>query len=131
LPTTQQENLDEDLGNDEVEVVGIGGEGTGVGEIAEAHWNSGCLEKRKRKEKTPRGEKGNKKTTRVINVIPLEEILEIKEAHLKDAASLQGISTPSQPTLKRACWEFGINIWPPCNEQKKIRQSLPIELPRL
>jgi hypothetical protein len=55
LPTTQQENLDEDLSNDEVDDAGIGGEGTMEGEIAEAQFNSGAFGKRKRKEKTPRG----------------------------------------------------------------------------
>ncbi|KAI8566460.1 hypothetical protein RHMOL_Rhmol02G0042600 [Rhododendron molle] len=120
----QEEKPDEDFGT---EAVGIGSERTGeCVMVDQARLNSGCLEKRKTKEKNPRGERRNKETSGVKIAISLQEILQTKELPLKDAAKhlKVGIST-----LKRACREYDIPRWPPRGEHKLISLSHPNESP--
>ncbi|XP_058200604.1 uncharacterized protein LOC131315517 isoform X2 [Rhododendron vialii] len=134
-PTAQEEKRGEDFGlvrcnatgNDEIEAVGTGSEGTGECVLADqARLNSVCLEKRKTKEKNPRGEKRNQKTNGVRIAIPLENILQTKGMRCKDAAKHLKVSITK---LKSSCREYGIQRWPPHNEHKLIRQSLPNATP--
>ncbi|XP_058200606.1 uncharacterized protein LOC131315518 [Rhododendron vialii] len=125
LPTARQGNLDEDFGNG-VEAVGMGSERTGERETEDGHLNTRDLGKGKRMKMTPRGERRNKKTTGVRIEIPLEDILQTKEMLLIDAAKHLKVSIAK---LKSSCREYGIHRWPPRNEHKFIRQSLPNETP--
>ncbi|KAI8566452.1 hypothetical protein RHMOL_Rhmol02G0041800 [Rhododendron molle] len=135
LPTTQQLNLDEDFGNG-VEAVGMGSERTEESETEEefntvsrstnGQLNSRNLGKRKREKMTPRGARRNKKTNGVRIAIPLEDILQIEEMPLKDAAKHLKVSISE---LRSSYREYGIPKWPPRNEHKLIKQSLPNETP--
>ncbi|KAI8573355.1 hypothetical protein RHMOL_Rhmol01G0270500 [Rhododendron molle] len=116
-PTAQEENQDD----------GIGSEGTGDCAMAnKAPFNSGCLEERKTREKNPAGERRNKKANGVRIAIPLDDILQTKGMCLKDAANHLKVSISK---LKSSCRKHGIPRWPPRNEHKLIRQSLPKETP--
>ncbi|KAL7217877.1 hypothetical protein ACSBR2_011161 [Camellia fascicularis] len=53
--------------------------------------------------------------------ISLEEILQTSKMKLEDAAQSLGAS---KSTLKRACREYGIDRWPPCNINKAGRYQL-------
>ncbi|XP_058200631.1 protein NLP3-like [Rhododendron vialii] len=114
---------------DEVEAVGnIVSERTGDDCEMADQLNSECLGKKKTKEKNPVGERRNKKTNGVKIAIPLalEDILQTKGMHSKDAAKHLKVSITK---LKSSCREYGIHRWPPRNEHKFIRQSLPNETP--
>ncbi|KAI8567384.1 hypothetical protein RHMOL_Rhmol02G0117800 [Rhododendron molle] len=127
LTTTRQESPVEDFGNDEVEAVGMGGEQTGEGEMGDVQLNSVCLEKEKRKVKTPRGdERGNKEKTGVRIGIPLEDILQTKGMSLQDAAINLNVS---RSTLKRVCRTYDISRWPPRMKNEHVSQSCPKESP--
>lgn len=57
------------------------------GEMEEGHLNSaGCLKKGKRKVRSPRGERGNKKTTGARIEISLDDILQVEQMRLQQAA---------------------------------------------
>ncbi|XP_058200614.1 uncharacterized protein LOC131315524 isoform X1 [Rhododendron vialii] len=131
----QEERSDEDFGlvccnatgNDEIEAVGTRSEGTEECVMADqARLSSLCLGKRKTKKKNPGGEKRNKKTNGVRLAIPLENILQTKGMRRKDAAKHLNVSMTK---LKSSCREYGIQRWPPHNEHKLIRQSLPNATP--
>ncbi|XP_058200605.1 uncharacterized protein LOC131315517 isoform X3 [Rhododendron vialii] len=131
----QEEKSDEDfglvccnaMGNDEIEAVGTGSEGREECVMADqARLNSLCLGKRKTKKKNLGGEKRNKKTNGVRLAIPLENILQTKGMRRKDAAKHLNVSMTK---LKSSCREYGIQRWPPHNEHKLIRQSLPNATP--
>ncbi|KAI8566480.1 hypothetical protein RHMOL_Rhmol02G0044600 [Rhododendron molle] len=133
--TVQEEKRGEDFGlvhcnatgNDEIEAVGTGCEVTGECVKADqARLNSVCLGKKKTKEKNPGGEKKNKKTNGVRIAISLENILQTKGMRRKDAAKHLKVSITK---LKSSCREYGIQRWPPRNEHKLIRQSLPNATP--
>ncbi|KAI8566477.1 hypothetical protein RHMOL_Rhmol02G0044300 [Rhododendron molle] len=133
-PTAQEKKRGEDFGlvrcnasgSDEVEAVGTGSEGTGNCVMADqTRLNSGCLGKRKTKEKNPRGERRNKKTNGVRIAIPLEDILQIKGMRLKDAANHLEVGILE---LNSSCRDYGVQRWPPRNEHKLIRQSLTNEI---
>ncbi|XP_058200636.1 uncharacterized protein LOC131315541 [Rhododendron vialii] len=131
---SEEENPNEDFGLgcseaakdiDEVEAVGnIGSERTGDDCVMVDQLNSECLGKKKTKEKNPIGEKRNKKTNRVRIAIPLEDILQTKGMHSKDAAKYLRVSIAK---LKSSCREYGIHRWLPRSEHKFIEQSLPNE----
>ncbi|KAI8566450.1 hypothetical protein RHMOL_Rhmol02G0041600 [Rhododendron molle] len=81
--TAQQESTDEDFTED--------------GQV-----NFGCVGKGERKEKTPGGDRGKKKTTGVGISIPLEDILQPKGMSLKDAAKhLNGMQSQTYFSEKR------------------------------
>ncbi|XP_058200618.1 uncharacterized protein LOC131315527 [Rhododendron vialii] len=129
-PPAQELNLVEDfglvwcnaMGNDEIEAVGTGSQGTEECVMAyQTRLNYGGLGKKKSMEKNPGGERRNKKTNGVRTVIPLEDILQIKGMRLKDAANHLKVSITK---LKSSCREYGIPRWPPRNERKLTRQSL-------
>ncbi|XP_058200607.1 uncharacterized protein LOC131315519 [Rhododendron vialii] len=123
-PVAQEEKLDEDFG---IEVVGTSSEHTWeCVKVDQAQLNSGCLGKRKIKEKNPGGERRNKKTNGVKITIPLKDISQTKGMHLKDAANHLGVTITE---LMSFCREYGIQIWSPCNEHKLIMQPLPDETP--
>ncbi|XP_058200615.1 uncharacterized protein LOC131315524 isoform X2 [Rhododendron vialii] len=122
-PPTQELNLVEDLDW----CAGTGSERTGERVMADqARLNSGCLGKRKAKEKKLGRKRRNKKTNGVRIAIPLEDISQTKGMRLKDAANHLGVSMTK---LKSSCREYGIQRWPPHNEHKLIRQSLPNATP--
>ncbi|XP_058200623.1 protein NLP7-like [Rhododendron vialii] len=126
LPTAKQENSDAGSGNDEVEAIVIGVEGTREGVIEKAPLNSECSGKGKCKLKSPGGDRRHNKTTRVKIAIPKQDILQTKEMRLKDAAKHLEVS---RSTFKRACREYGIERWPPHKECELISQSDPNESP--
>ncbi|XP_058200626.1 protein NLP7-like isoform X2 [Rhododendron vialii] len=124
--THRQDNPDDDFGKDEVEVVGMVGEGTRDGKMEEGQLNSECLGKGKRKEETSGGDKRNKKTNGVKIAISLDDILQAEGMLLEDAAKNFKVS---QSTLKRVCRKYGILSWPPSKGNEHISQSHTKESP--
>ncbi|XP_058200621.1 uncharacterized protein LOC131315529 isoform X2 [Rhododendron vialii] len=113
------------LGYDEVEEVETRSEGRGEGEMEEGHLNSAwSLKKGKRKVRSPRGERGNKKTTGARIEISLDDILQVEKMRLQEAARHLKVSAS---TLKRVCREHGICRWPPRMGKNHINQSGPSE----
>lgn len=85
--TRHNESYGTTLVYDEVEEVGTRREGRGEGEMEERNLNSaGCLKKGKRKVRSPRGERGNKKATGARIEIPLDDILQVEQMRLQEAA---------------------------------------------
>ncbi|XP_058202548.1 uncharacterized protein LOC131316984 [Rhododendron vialii] len=123
--TDRQDNPD-DFGKDEVEVVGMVGEGTRDDKIEEGQLNSECLGKGKRKEETSGGDKRNKKTNGVKIAISLDDILQAEGMLLEDAAKKFKVS---RSTLKRVCRKYGILSWPPSKGNEHINQSHTKESP--
>ncbi|KAI8566471.1 hypothetical protein RHMOL_Rhmol02G0043700 [Rhododendron molle] len=117
-PVAQEEKPDEDFGT---EAVGTGSERTRkCVMVDQVRLNSGCLGKRKTKEKNPGGERRNKEISGVRIAISLKEILQTKEMPLKDAAKHLKVGLS---TLKRACRGHGIPSWPPGGEHIQSRPN--------